>query len=218
MAEESAWDRVQRLGVKAASNIDLLAIALTREVRDLEAGEANAQKIARQLGASRLLDVSAGDLKAMAGLEAYEAARVLAAIELGRKLAGQGTVKTDEITSKEAAYAVFAHLADETQENFCVAFLDAKAKLLTTRTIHKGTLTMSVVGPREVFREAVRENAAMIVLAHNHPSGDPTPSPEDGRVTRKLVEVGEALDIPVVDHIVVGHDGRYVSLREKGMM
>ena len=218
MAQESAWDRVQRLGVKAASNIDLLAIALTREAGDLEEGEAVAQKLARRLGAGRLIDVSAGDLQTLAGLEPYEAARVLAAIELGRKLAGQGKVKTDEITSKEAAYAVFAHLADEAQENFCVAFLDAKAKLLSVSTIHKGTLTMSVVGPREVFREAVRENAAMVVLAHNHPSGDPTPSPEDARVTRKLVEVGEALDIPVVDHIVVGHDGRYVSLREKGMM
>ncbi|MBX3110706.1 MAG: DNA repair protein RadC [Fimbriimonadaceae bacterium] len=218
MAEESAWDRVQRLGVKAASNIDLLAIAMTREPGDLENGEATAQRLARRLGAGRLIDVSAGDLKDAAGLEAYEAARVLSAIELGRRLAGQGKVKTDEITSSEAAYAMFAHLADEPAENFCVGFLDAKAKLLSVETVHKGTLTMSVVGPREVFRAAVRENAAMIVLAHNHPSGDPTPSPEDVRVTHKLVEVGEALEITVVDHIVVGHDGRYVSLRQKGMM
>ncbi|MBS1708184.1 MAG: DNA repair protein RadC [Armatimonadetes bacterium] len=218
MVEETAWDRMQRLGVRATGNIDLLTVALTREAADLEAGEVVAQTIVRRLGAARIADMSLGDLQQFAGLEGYEAARVLAAMELGRKLAGQGNVKSEEITSPEAAYAVFADLADETQENFCVAFLDAKAKLLTRKVIHKGTLTMSVVGPREVFREAVRENAAMIVLAHNHPSGDPTPSPEDGRVTQKLVSVGEALDIPVIDHIVVGHDGRFVSLRDKGMM
>ncbi len=218
MKEVSAWQRIQTHGIRAVGNTDLLAVALAREERDLEKSEAHAQTFVRRHGAGRLADISKGDLLTLAGLESFEADRVLAAIELGRRLAGQAKEMTEEITTPEAAYAQFAHLADEPRENFCVAFLDTKARLLTKRTIHTGTLTMSVVGPREVFREAVRENAAMVVLAHNHPSGDPTPSPEDKAVTRKLVEVGDALDILVVDHIVVGRDGKFASLKSLGLM
>jgi DNA repair protein RadC len=89
--------------------------------------------------------------------------------------------------------------------------------VVSTVTVHIGTVNMSVVGPREVFREAVRENAAALVVAHNHPSGDPSPSPEDIAVTRKLVEVGEILDIPLLDHVIVG-DEHYYSMREKGLL
>ena len=107
------------------------------------------------------------------------------------------------------------HIEDAKQEKVITVLLDTKNHILGTITVHIGTLDASLIGPREVFRDAVRENAAALVVAHNHPSGDPTPSPEDIAVTKRLNEVGEILGIRLLDHIIVGK-GKYVSLRKEG--
>lgn len=197
---------------------DLLAVAICREVHDVERAERAASALLRRFPGGRLVDMSLSDLRDAAGLEGFEALRVLCAIELGRRVAGAGKQVLEEILSPQQAYQVFAWLADEPKEHFCAAFMNSKGMLLSVRTIHIGTLNMSIVGPREVFREAIREGAASMVIAHNHPSGDPEPSPEDIAITAKLVSVGNTLDIPVADHIIVGHDQKYVSLCERGLM
>lgn len=212
-----AWARIRQLGFSSVQVADLLCLVLSREERDLLSNEAAAKELAKHFPGSRIGDLAPDDLNRAAGLEPFEAARVLAAMELGRRAAGQGKQEVDELSSPEAAYQFFRELENERQEHFRVAFLNSKNRVIAAKTIHVGTLNMSVVGPREVFREAVRHGAAAIVLAHNHPSGDPTPSPEDVRVTEKLIRVGEELDIPVHDHVVIG-DGRFVSMYESGLL
>lgn len=204
-------------GVRAISPVYLLTLAATRSEPDCEANEVTARQLVQRFGLKRLGDLSGADLFDAFGLEPYEAARVLAAIELGQKVGKAGMGQRDEVSTPEDAYEVFKHLADEPQEKFCVAFMTAKNTLIGFRTVHVGTLTSSIVGTREVYREAIRENAASIVFAHNHPSGDPSPSPEDIQVTHRLIEAGKLLGIDVLDHIVVGHHG-FVSLRRRGLM
>jgi DNA repair protein RadC len=108
-------------------------------------------------------------------------------------------------------------LREEKREHFVALLLDTKNGVLRTKTVSIGDLSSSIVTPREVFKEAIRHSAASLIVAHNHPSGDPTPSPDDAAVTRRLQEAGELLGIELLDHIVLG-DQRFVSLKEKGMM
>lgn len=212
-----AWSRIQHHGVRTVSVVDLLTVVLAREERDVETNERAAQELARRYPGVRLADLSVADLKDASGLEGYEAHRFLAALELGRRVAGQGKALVTQIDNQKAVFELFKHLSGEKQEHFCAAYLNSKNGVIMTKTIHIGTVNMSVVGPREVFREAVRENAASVVVAHNHPSGDPEPSPEDVQVTLKLKGVGEILDIPLLDHVIIG-DGRFVSLYERGVL
>ncbi len=109
------------------------------------------------------------------------------------------------------------HLKDADRENFAIVLLDTRKKVIGICTASIGDLSSALVHPREVFKAAILANASSIILAHNHPSGDPTPSPEDIAITRRLAECGDLLGIDVVDHIVIGSDGRYVSLKEKGL-
>jgi DNA repair protein RadC len=103
------------------------------------------------------------------------------------------------------------------KEHFRMLLLNTKHHVLAIPTISIGSLSAAIVHPREVFREAIRSSAAAIILAHNHPSGDPTPSAEDTQLTKRLVEIGKLMDITVLDHIIIG-DGRYLSMKEKGIL
>lgn len=212
-----AWERIQHLGLRAVGVVDLLSLVLSREERDLEANERGASELARRYPGARLADLSLAELESMGGIEVYEGTRLLAAMELGRRAAGQGVQAVTRVEKPSDAYPLFRWLEGEAQEHFCAAFLDVKGGLLSTKVVHIGTLMMSVVGAREVFREAVRQNAASVIVAHNHPSGDPEPSAEDVAITRKLAEAGELLDVMVLDHLVIGR-GRYVSLSERGVL
>lgn len=152
-----------------------------------------------------------------AGIENYDALRCLALIELGRRtaLAGRGEIR--EIEGPGDILFILDFLMHEKREHFYAILLDSANQVMRKALIHIGTLTMSLVGPREIFREAVRDGASSIIVAHNHPSGDPTPSPEDIEITKHLVEVGKLLDIPVLDHVIIGNRD-YRSLSEMGLM
>jgi DNA repair protein RadC len=196
----------------------LLAVGLARREADIEASA----ELARQLltsygGVAGLNQLSVTQLKDATGLEDHEALRFVSVMELGRRVE---TLSRGQITAIETPDDVASLLSDlryERQEHFVVLMLDAKNQLLRRVDVHKGTLNSSLVGAREVFREAIREGASSIIVAHNHPSGDPTPSSEDIEVTHTLVKVGEILDIPVRDHVIIG-DRRFLSLRGKGLM
>jgi DNA repair protein RadC len=212
---ETPAERISRLGIQTVSPIDLLAVALSRRETDL-AGAENSARIILEPGIGQLGDLSHSRLEQTAGFSHFESTKFLATMELGRRFALIQKGPATEVNNPDAVAALFEHIRNERQEHFCAAYLDAKSKVISQKTIHVGTLTMSVVGPREVFREAVREGAASLVVAHNHPSGDPTPSPEDISVTRTLAEVGRMLDIELLDHVVIGHNG-YVSLKQRGL-
>jgi len=206
--------RVQQLGLQSVPIHDLVAILLSREESDVEHNEAAALELVKRHPGSRILDIGPHELQNKGGLEPFEGLRILAAIELGRRVAANKANRVTKIDGVEDAFELFAWIGNEDQEHFCAAFLNSKGEVLSTRVIHIGTLNMSVVGAREVFREAVRENAASVIVAHNHPSGDPTPSPEDIAITRKLMEVGELLDVKVLDHVIIGSKGNVSLMRE----
>lgn len=118
----------------------------------------------------------------------------------------------------DAAALAAEHIGGADREHFVLIMLDTKARVLAVHTVSIGTLDSSSAHPREVFKAAILANAAGIVLAHNHPSGDPAPSPQDIEVTRRLAECGRLLGIEVLDHIVIGDAGRYASLKERGII
>jgi len=218
MKRMSIVDRVRASGVRSAGLTDLLAIGLSRRAEDVDAGEPMARKIMqRYQRVQGLADVSADDLATLTGLEGFEVLRAQALIELGRRIAMSSRGEVTTIATKEDVEVVLDYLRFEKKEHFVAILLDSKSAIMRIATIHVGTLTTSLVGPREVFREAIREGASTIVVAHNHPSGNPEPSAQDLEVTRRLVEIGEMLDIAVVDHIIIG-DRRSVSLQARGLV
>jgi len=132
-------------------------------------------------------------------------------------MAVKETATETTITTPEACYELFKDSAKLAQEVFCIVTLNSKNKVIKEHMITMGILNSSLVHPREVFRQAITDNAAAIILAHNHPSGDPTPSSEDIKVTKQLVSAGEIIGIKVLDHVIIG-DPRCLSLREEGLV
>jgi DNA repair protein RadC len=215
---ENPVDRVSAGGPAAASIIDLLAVAFTRNPEDAKSGEDVAREILRKYErAQGLNEASVSDLMELTGLDRFESIQRLALMELGRRasITRRGDVK--EISLPDQVFERLKHLQNERKEHFVVVTLDAKCHILRTVTVHVGTVNMSVVGAREIFREAVRDGACSIIVAHNHPSGDPTPSPEDIDVTKRLVEAGKLMDIPVLDHVIIGYENHF-SFSRKGMI
>lgn len=214
---DSPLERFRSLGPSAASPSDLLAVALSRRAEDAEPNEPIARDLLRRFGNIRgVATLTPADL-AEQGMDLFESSRFLATVELGRRVqnAGRGPVHT--IDGAADVFQLCDDLRHQKKEHFVAILLDAQNGVLRRATIHVGTLTATLVGAREVFREAVRDGASSIIVAHNHPSGDPSPSPEDVKVTRGLVEAGKLLDIPVLDHVVIGDQG-YRSLNQMGLM
>ncbi len=215
---DSIVDRVRSAGVKSASPVELLAIGFSRRREDADAAETVARDMLKRFHSiGRVADASPEDITSGTGLEDFEILRCLALIELGRRAGYAEKGERKEIDVPEDVYEHLEHLRYEKQEHFVALLLDSKNRVMRVANVHIGTLTMSLVGPREVFRIAIREGASAIIVAHNHPSGDPTPSPEDHEVTSRLVEVGKMLDIPVLDHVIIG-DPESISFSRKGWL
>jgi len=152
------------------------------------------------------------------GIGEAKALTILAAMELGRRASTLAPLSRTVIrTPEDVADLLMPRFRYEAKENFLAVLLSTKNHVLKTPVISIGSLNASIVHPRELFREAINASAASVILAHNHPSGDPAPSQEDIELTLKLVEAGQMLDIPVLDHIILG-DGKYVSFKEKGIL
>ena len=151
------------------------------------------------------------------GVGPAKAAQLKAAIELGRRMVSAAPEERVVIHSPEDAANVLAYeMGALEQEELRVILLDTRHRVVDWKAVYKGSLNSSQVRVAEVFRDAVRVNAAAIVVAHNHPSGDPTPSPDDVVITRAIVQAGKLLDIDVLDHLVIGQ-GRWISLKERGL-
>jgi len=213
---ESALDRISAHGVNGASLQDLLAVGLSRHAEDVEFAERQSRELLRTVGSvSALVDLTSEELARPTGLERFEVLRAQALFELGRRAQQASRGERKEMSQPDAVAEYLSDLRKERREFFIALLLDSKNALIRRAVIHIGTLNMSVVGAREVFREAIRDGAASIILAHNHPSGDPTPSVEDIHITKELKKVGQLLDIPVLDHVIIG-DPAFVSLRRTG--
>src|SRR3954470_5850018 len=212
-------ERLIDLGVQALSTAELLAILL---------GSGNRDRSALQLGQG-IFSTFGGSLRRMArdpvaslttipGVGIARAVAIHAALELGRRLAGEERQPGAPIQSPRDVVQWFApRMEDLPVEEFHIAILDAQHRLARDITVTRGILNSSLVHPREVFREAIAERACAVILVHDHPSGDPSPSMDDRTVTEQLVAAGRLLDIPVHDHIIIGR-GRYTSFAESGLL
>lgn len=212
-------ERLFTVGPSALTTVELLGILIGTGTRRGDALTAAAQLLEAAGGTLRsLLRRPPGTLTAVAGIGRAKAGRVLAALELARRLADETLPVGLPLTSPADVYARCAPaLRDLVVEEFHLLTLDVQHRVTRDLLITRGTLTSSLVHPREVFRAAIAEAAAGVVVVHNHPSGDPTPSVDDRVVTRQLVEAGRLLDLPVYDHVVVGGD-RYFSFAEAGLL
>lgn len=203
----------------------LLALILRIGVPGVNVADLADQLLRKYGSLTALAQASAGELVEMDGIGPVKAQILKAALELARRLSLEAIPENHKVSSPEDVLMVLRERARLSEaEVFWVLLLDTKNRLRRPPLeITKGTLNTSLAHPREVFKEAIRSSCASIVLAHNHPSGDPTPSPEDVRITRQLVEAGKIVEIHVLDHIILGRkraDERldYVSLRETGMV
>lgn len=216
--DERPREKLMRHGAEVLSTSELLAVVLGSGSRGMSA-----------LGlARRLLEEGGGNLSGVAclspqdlvrwrGMGPAKVARVLATVELARRLWAEELGPRPVVrNARDLAALVVPRLRYLDREHLLVVMLDASNRVVGMETVSVGDLTSSVAHPREVFKPCIRRNAAAVALAHNHPSGDPRPSQEDVLVTERLVEAGKLLGIEVLDHVILA-DGRYVSLRQAGL-
>jgi DNA repair protein RadC len=211
-------ERLAAFGASVLSDAELLALLLRTGGAGGDALAVATSLLEAHSGLHGLARAGASELAATAGIGPAKSASVCASLELGRRLAAR---RLHPGTAIRGPGDVFAHfhprLRHIPQERFIALLLDGRHRVLREETVSQGTLTASLVHPREVFRSALRESAAALILVHNHPSGDPTPSAEDREVTRRLVRAGELLGVRVMDHVVVAERG-FRSLREEGLI
>jgi len=212
---ERLWD----LGASALTAQELLAILLGTGCAGRDALTVAGEALARFEGSvRRLAGRPPAELAGMTGVGRAKAARVLAALELGRRAAAEADPAPERVRGPADVHRYYApRLRDLPVEEFHVLALGSQSQILGDVLVTRGILNSSLVHPREVFRAAIAEAAAGIIVVHNHPSGDPTPSADDRSVTRQLVDAGRLLDVPVYDHVVIG-GGRFVSFAEAGLL
>ncbi len=212
-------ERLVDLGAHALSSAELLAILLGSGGAGRSALQVGHEVLSAAHGSLRRLAMQpTAALTSVAGVGMARAVIIHAALELGRRMAAEAREDGAPVRSPRDVVALYApRLEDLPVEEFHVAILDIHHRLERDITVTRGILDSSLVHPREVFRQAVAENAAAVILVHNHPSGDPTPSPDDRTATEQLVQAGRMLGIPVHDHVIVGR-GRFMSFAEAGLL
>jgi DNA repair protein RadC len=205
--------RLAHQGVAALSDAELLAVITG--VPHLETVQ---QLLIAAGGLRGLLTLTTAELQQLVGgISMGRAAQIKAAIELGtRVVRGELLARRQVKSPTDIADLLLLEMSHLDQEHLRTVLLDTKSRLQTISTVYIGSLNASMVRVGEVFKEALKRNSAALIVSHNHPSGDPSPSPEDVLVTCEIVQAGKLLDVEVLDHIVVGH-GSWVSLRERGL-
>ena len=216
--DERPREKLKSLGPGKLSNLELLAILLGAGTRELSA-MALAERIITidKSGIDYLAECMVEELSGIKGIGDAKSCVIVAAIELGKRIATKPRGKrVNVMCSQDLADIFMADMRYMKNECFKVLLLNTKNEIIAVHSVSMGILNSSVVDPREVFRPAIKRGAASVALAHNHPSGNPEPSAADVDVTMRLIEAGRLLGVKVVDHIVIG-DGVYVSMRQQNM-
>lgn len=217
-AEERPREKLMKRGAQSLSNAELLAILLRTGTQ-----EESVMRVAERIliesgedGLSGLAHASIESLMKRKGVGEAKAITIAAALELGKRVAaGESQKRVIIHSSDDVAKYMMPRLRYCDREHFYVVLLNTKNHVITAPLISVGTLSESLVHPRELFKEAVNHSASSVILVHNHPSGDPSPSREDILLTKRIAEGGKLLDIQVLDHVIIG-DNTYISLREQG--
>jgi DNA repair protein RadC len=216
--EERPRERMQLSGAEALSNAELLAILLRTGTKHVSAIQLAQQLLMKTNGLHGLVDFHLDQFTQIPGLGKVKAMQIKAGIELGRRLAKTSRAERYVVRSPEdAANYLMEDMRYLKKEQFVCLYLNTKNEILAQETLSIGSVNASIVHPREVFQAAILHNSTSFICAHNHPSGDPTPSPEDLNVTKRLKEVGELMGIPLIDHIIIG-ERKFISLKQRGLI
>ena len=215
---ERPRERLKQFGAKHLSNTELIAILLRTGMQGENVLSLSSRVLAQFDGLAGLGRSTFAELCVLRGLSEAKACQLLAGLELGRRFVSLAPEERVVISSpQDVANLLMAEMAALEQEHLKVLLLNTKNEVLSIQEIYVGNVNSSVVRPAEVIRPAVRDNTPSVIVVHNHPSGDPTPSSEDVSITKQLVAAGELLGVEVLDHLVIGNGSRFVSLKEKGL-
>ena len=215
---ERPVEKLLSAGASSLSNSELIAVLLGSGSKDTSAIALAEKVIARAGGLGELPELDSEDLTDISGIGPKKAAGILCAVELGRRISSDLGKKRLCVRSPGTLADIFMDdMRTAHKEFFKVLMLNVKLEVIGLETVSVGELSGAPVHPRESFEPAIRKGAAAVCFAHNHPSGDPTPSDDDLKITRRLLECGDILGIKVLDHIIIG-DGTYCSLRERGFL
>jgi DNA repair protein RadC len=219
-AADRPREKLLALGAQSLSETELLAIILRNG--NASTGESaidHARLLLNQFGGLKGLDeAAASEIAAVKGIGPAEVAQLKACLEIGRRIGSQKWETGQPLHSAEDVFRHFReNLGREKREFFYVVLLNNKNRKIREVKVSEGSLTASLVHPREVYNPVIRESAAGVIFVHNHPSGDPAPSAEDIDITKRLKQVGEVMGVRVLDHVVIGHD-RYFSFSDRGML
>ncbi len=215
---ERPREKMKELGPEKLSNAELLALILRTGYQE-ETAIRVAERIIFQAGGLRFLpDYTLEELQEIKGIGLAKAVQIKAVLELGKRLAVSTRPASISLTSpQDVARFLMEEMRYYQKEYFRIVLLNTKNQIISVEDVSVGSLNSSIVHPREIFNHPVKKSAASILLVHNHPSGDPSPSKEDLDVTKRLIEAGNILGIQVLDHVIVG-DGRYLSFKEEGLL
>jgi DNA repair protein RadC len=214
---ERPRERLKSRGAGALTDAELLAILLRVGMPGENAVEMGQRLLQNLDGLDGIQRAPFEELMNEPGIGEAKAAQIKAAIELGQRLTGQEHRERVTINKPADAAALLQYeMSALEQEHLRVILLDTRNHVLDTKEIYHGSVNTAQVRPADVFKPAIRRSATALIVVHNHPSGDPTPSPDDVAVTRELVKAGELIDIKVLDHIIIGQ-GRHVSMKERGL-
>lgn len=218
--EDRPREKLLDKGAEALTDAELLAIILrTGNASTGESALDHARLLLRQFGGLKGIDrAPIRELRAVKGIGPAKTAQLRAGLEIGRRMRQEKWEVGHSLRSSEDVFRHFRErLEKEKREIFYVVLLTNKNRKIRDVKISEGSLTASLVHPREVYNPVISESAAAVIFVHNHPSGDPAPSPEDLEITRRLKEVGEVMGVRVLDHVVIGHN-RYFSFSDRGML
>ena len=214
---ERPRERLREVGPGSLSNSELIAILLRTGLRGQSVLDLSGYLLARLGGLPGLARVSYGELCALKGVSDAKACQLLSAFELGRRLVSLSPEdRTIVRSAQDVANLMAAEMGFLDQEHLRVLLLSSKGAVMGVHEVYIGNVSSAIVRVAEVLRPAVRENCPSVIVVHNHPSGDPTPSPEDVLITRKIVAGGEMIDVEVLDHIIIGGQA-HVSMKSKGL-
>lgn len=212
---EKPREKLVRFGTENLSDSELLAILLRTGTKDKTVLQL-AQEIIREFGFKGLAQMDIAELKEIPGIGLAKATEIKAVFEIVARIQGKSISSKKQISCpKDVVEIMINKLQYLNQEHFYIVLLNTKNVIISYEEVSKGGLNIASIYPREVFNKAIKNSAARIILVHNHPSGDPTPSLEDINLTKRLIEVGKLTGIKVLDHIIVGRED-YISLKEEG--
>jgi len=212
--DEKPRERLIKFGVENISNEDLISIILKTGTYNISVKELSINILSKFNNISDLKNITINNINDIKGVGKVKAITLIAALELGRRVYYEKNIEDINIKNSDDIYNYFKYLIkDNDQERFYAIYLDIKKKVIDKKLLFVGTVNMSLVHPREVFKYAYLNSASFIICIHNHPSGDITPSKEDIELTEQLVNIGKNQKIPILDHLIIGNN-KYYSFYE----